>query len=365
MNLALSLSVEGILTTLGIMFVMLIYFENRMTLSAVAKLNHNKIEELIAKLSSFRKALEVENNYSKNTFTKYNKLVSLGRPSLDDQQRKREHRKSLICKGLQRKYLMYVLRVLIIGASGVAPNLYFSTIPNIWIESLQTKVNQLYFCNWMKLRITVAYMESFELISLNGSLIAENRTFAEQYVQTLEDFESIKNSVFGLLLENKKDIDPELQSVLINDGCSDLGEYFSSYCAQIRADISNPSFVQLVYKMEEIIKSRYESFLVSNRSLESLNSIDQGTSTELFNLNQVISEQNRIISSIFNDRFDDSLAEIKHQSNINICSFFGIVVVVFPLIWILYFKPLLESWNELKKVSAGFSSRSDPFKLYP
>ena len=355
LNSSLSFAGTIILTLFTTVFIIKLYFEEKNNISAVVRLNSKKVEELTTKLSAFKRALEAERGFDERYLNRTRNLSEGNKnPASQKKPAKKDHLRVPNSTGLKRKYFMYMLRCFMFLSSAVGLITYFLIAPINWISSLEVQERQLYFSNWMRLRISIAAFESSQLLWLNGTAIVEGKSASEQYTQTLSDFDAMKEGVFGLLLEDRKDYNSDLSDILFTNGCDILSSKYIGLCSQIQASMTNPSFSQFIYKFEETVRYRYETYMASDRSPGSIYSLFTNTSSALFTLRGIMSQQNQIISNIINQRLENSLSQTKINTDVNLGTFSLLLIVIALIGWFYLYGRLTETSNEFKKILQAF-----------
>ena len=231
---------------------------------------------------------------------------------------------------------------------------YFSISQKKSINSLKTTQDQLYFSNWMRLRINLGVTESSMLLGLNGTLITENKSAGEQYAQTLRDCNAIEAGVFGLLYGDVSDYSFELSNVLFANGCNDLSAGVMGICTQMQASVSSPSFIQFLYKFEDLVHERYQQYAASDKSREAILSIIGNLSQPLFMLCGILSEQAGLISNIIDEKYEHDSIRAKRACGTNLAVFAIFLVTIALVSWLCLFRKRLETGNEFKKILRAF-----------
>ena len=331
-----------------------LYFEEKKNMIALVRLNPQRIQQLVVSLESFKKALELEKDYDGKSLRRSLMPGNFGDGLTNRINYKKEQCLVPKCKVLRRRYLVYALRLIVFLSIGAWLVLYFSNIPRSWIDSARVQQDQLYFSNWMRLRISIDYTESLALISLNGTMVLENLSPTDQFAQMQRDYNKKKDGIFGTLLQDNKDHDSQLSNILLVDGCSSLSAEFKGLCDGLKVDIANPSYVQIFYKLQSILEDRYQMYMASDKTGYSLYSIIGETGDPLYLSTVVLIEQSRVISDIIDERYEHDYLRMKRRLDVNLGIYVSVFIILALIGWLYLFSRLLETSNDFKRVLRVF-----------
>jgi len=318
-------------------------------LTACCRLSHERVTKTLNKFLLLANMIENQTPLHITPFTPPQKQET------EKHKAKKEHSKTPNSKGLHRKYVLSMFKILFLMVMVLALNISTLIFNLHFLRSFQQKQDQLYFANRIEARVSLAISTYRELLTTNNLAQVENEPAEDELAKLIEEMVTIKNTAFDYLVTDGSQLSLELANVLLGDPCQILGEpVYIQLCESSKSLGKKPGMIYLMNDLENSLREKLQDYQASNKTTESLRSIKEQDFGMISLVYIVINAEGELLSSILNKNFE---SDVNSTHGIRLFLFVLLIVttgIVAIFSWVFVFRKMKQSIACFKNVLRVF-----------
>jgi len=350
-----------------VIFIYKQYHAEAFYISAVCRLNHAKLQAVRKEFLHFQGYITEENSSlelpekSLPTIHGHQKYTTtIGAKTREETTApmnyiKRESVKTPDHTTLQRKYFISVV-VLAIFFLSVFGLVIFSAI-NDRTPLTRSKASQekLFFINRLRTRMGMGSTTFRELLATNNTAFVENVQAEEELDAVIQQLLSLRADIYTTLLNNEVlQESPELETLMLGEGCSLLNSVLSSFCDNLKGRGLSTGFIYLMNEFVSYLSGKLEDYRQSNKSKEALMEIQIKDYDSVVYVYVVAISELNLLSAAIDDQFDANVEDASKDRVRSITIFFVVLIVGDILGWVYILKQLGKATSNFKNILRVF-----------
>ena len=325
-------------------------------LSSSIRLDADSVASILKQLNLFKEDLTREASYQKlftpSSLSKYNYHALIKNHNI--QSRSQVHEKRANSHGLMKNHLIHWGKVSIT----MMVLLILFSFNYTWLLNnssvISTDLGQLHFSYSTKEEVYISFMSLRNLLLFNDTGQFRNDSSSSQFLESIRALNNIQNVLTAETL-NEKDVEYNhiLQDILFGNPCSNIPE-ISIACPTSLDNSTKMNLINLLNKLSYNEKSIYNTYIQSNKSLETLQSLTLKASGLVAENTAMIRLLQDVLSSIFEQKFTRNISRYKRINSYITATLSILTVVGFVYLWYAVFRRIRESDNVFKKLLQAF-----------
>jgi len=355
-----SLLIVALICTLTAL-VLLQHFRNKKNLLQVSRLNLKGIQFVLDNHRNFKTAMSADCELNEAKFfnlTEKFKASSITSIIMSEKAKRKEIFVTSNFSGIQKRLKIQIIKTILLPLFLSLPLIFTTLFASGSLDYFKNKLSQISFATQISTKVTRAMSASVELPISNDTLLIQEMLASEASGLAITEIDKIRNQIFDYFSDSDDTIAiPQINRVLLGNGCDVLGVTDIAYCSILNAYSLNTSMVQLLVSYENVLSARYQDYLNSNRSTEALRANRVLHLDTLIAMRRVLANEGLKILTSLNETFENKTITFNHQRKVNFNSSWSVFVVLAVVIWILILWPVQQSDFKFKKVLQIFPAQ--------
>ena len=328
------------------------YSKDIFYLSAICRLNHGKLQLIHQEFLHFQKKLKQEEG-GKDLQEKAQKLrhAKTRDENLLSSSIKRESLKVPEKKEIRKRYYIYILGIAVLLLALLSYVIYNQASAGGIFDKMDANKERLYFVNKIRIKISLTSASFKELASTNNVAMVENVQVLTKFEELIKVLKSLRVGIYSTLLTGESlEESPEIEALLLGDGCSMLQWSLSPMCASLKNKGMPTGFIYLLNEFEGYMTDKLEAYKASNKTTAALVELQVKDYDIISYIYVVTLNEVELLASIVNEQYEEKMDA---DTNRRLMSLVGVLLIIFGVGifgWIFVLKKLGESVNNFKNI---------------
>jgi len=341
--------------------VLLQHFRKKKNLLQVSRLNLKGVQFVLDNHRNFKTAMNADCELNEAKFfnlTEKFKSSSITSIIMTEKSKRKEIFVNSNFSGIQKRLKIQILKAIMLPLILSLPLIFTTLFASSSLDYFKNKLSQISFATQISTKVTRAMSASVELPISNDTLLIQDMLASEASGLAITEIDKIRNQIFDVFSDSDDTIAiPQINRVLLGNGCDVLGITDIAYCSILSAYSLNTSMVQLLWSYENVLSDRYQDYLDSNRSAAALRANRILHFDTMISMRRVIANEGLKILTSLNETFENKTITFNHQRKVNFHCSWGVFAVLAVVIWILILWPVQQSDFKFKKVLQIFPAQ--------
>ena len=309
-------------------------------LSAFCRISNFKMERVLKGCNDFVEDVENHTSFRDNTAI------------LRDEQVKKEVLKRPNKKGIQRKYLLWVAKNMILLAVFSSLTFWSFHLRQKEVNNFQQEQDQIYFIDYMRARTGLSLITSLELFATNGTAFIEDTLALEKYHSLLSELSTIRVETYSVILNSETvENNALINSTIFEDYC----EYFEPAdvaldCEILKSYGLKTSFISMLNSYQDTLQERYDNYVNSDKTDSALKKAKAKKLDLALATFMVLNDLQFKVADLIEDELSEEIAGYEKERKVVCGGWIGVILVMGYFCWRMVLRRMKESVNCFKNV---------------